>query len=371
MSSFYGGAEAPSLGKVPTKRDESLCLSLLPLFNFSEPSKVTYADWQRGTRSMGLSLLADDPSVWSDLAGLYGDGATAQSSEAASVYLEQVAFLVPLEGHLTALLRAVVFAIDHVKDFAATQTRRNVRASDSRINSMILRKRREICLPMLTAWHSFIVQQRASNAKVLKVASRAAKRGLTRALNHWRAQRDERARLRVFMRRLRNRGQLKALLTWMDAAAERKRLRGFGTRLQNRDLVKAFGSWMQVASEGVRLQAFGKRLVGRHLIKGFNTWSAVADERIDMRTCTRAHAHTCTHAHVRTCTHAHACARAPRTHVLACARTQACAHVYSAHMRTCAHAHMRTCAHAHMHACIVYTCIVHTWMHTHTCIHPG
>ena len=37
----------------------------------------------------------------------------------ASVMLEQVAYLIPLEPHLTQLLRAVIFAVDHVKTLCA------------------------------------------------------------------------------------------------------------------------------------------------------------------------------------------------------------------------------------------------------------
>ena len=40
-------------------------------------------------------------------------------TEMASVMLEQVAYLIPLEPHLTQLLRAVIFAVDHVKTLCA------------------------------------------------------------------------------------------------------------------------------------------------------------------------------------------------------------------------------------------------------------
>ena len=78
LDSALGIASASPSFAQPSKRDSNLCLSLLPLFNFgADPSKVTHADWQRGTRAMGLSQLADDPTVWADLTQMYGDGSAA------------------------------------------------------------------------------------------------------------------------------------------------------------------------------------------------------------------------------------------------------------------------------------------------------
>ena len=68
LDSALGVASASTSFAQPSKRDSNLCLSLLPLFNFgADPSKVTHADWQRGTRAMGLFQLADDPTVWAYL----------------------------------------------------------------------------------------------------------------------------------------------------------------------------------------------------------------------------------------------------------------------------------------------------------------
>lgn len=113
-----------------TSKNSSLCLSLLPLFNFSGSASVNYDEWQRGARSLGLAHLADDRSVWTEMTELYGDGASHSDNRQASVDLERVAYLVPLEPHVQSLMRAIVFAIDHVKDFAATQIRKQSKQTE-------------------------------------------------------------------------------------------------------------------------------------------------------------------------------------------------------------------------------------------------
>ena len=124
-----------------TSKSSSLCLSLLPLFNFGGSSVVTYDEWQRGARSLGLAHLADDQSVWTEMTELYGDGASHADNRHASVDLERVAYLVPLEPHVQSLMRAIVFAIDHVKDFAATQIRKQTKQTEMKTSGACARAR--------------------------------------------------------------------------------------------------------------------------------------------------------------------------------------------------------------------------------------
>lgn len=83
-----------------TAKQSSLCLSLLPLFNFSGTSRVTHSEWVRGTSSLGLAHLSSDASAWSEMAILYGDGASVSDHTLATVDLQRVSFLVPLEPHV-------------------------------------------------------------------------------------------------------------------------------------------------------------------------------------------------------------------------------------------------------------------------------
>lgn len=61
-------------------------------------------------------------------------------------------------------MRAFVFAIDHVKSFAATQLRKQSKQTEMKASGLILRKRREILLPPLSAWAAHTQQEKVSTA---------------------------------------------------------------------------------------------------------------------------------------------------------------------------------------------------------------
>ena len=137
-----GGASSTNT-KTPSessRNDSSFILSILPLLNFGDPTRVTHADWQRGTRSLGMHHLADDLVVWDQFTKLYGDGREHADATAASVSIELITSLIPVETSMLHLLRALVFAIDHVKDFAAKQTRKAEVTKDWKTSRMVLNK---------------------------------------------------------------------------------------------------------------------------------------------------------------------------------------------------------------------------------------
>lgn len=285
QASWGGEKNSPLPVKQPSKRDNSFILSLLPLFNFSsaDRGRVSHADFQRGTRSMGLQQLADDITLWDELTRMYGDGGSHNEVSKACVVLENLSFLVPLEPHLVQLMRAVVFAIDHVKTFAAKQMRRNEREVDSRTSRLVVRKRNEIMLPPFAAWREYMRTERLMRTSSKRVWSRFARREQREAYDMWTQQTRQQHRFRTFARRLLQRGQARAINTWIELVRKRQRLRSFGRRMLQRSLVCAINQWVGMAVQRRWLQQCGRRIMHRHLSRAWQRWQTLLmpdEERI-------------------------------------------------------------------------------------------
>lgn len=255
-----------------TAKQSSLCLSLLPLFNFSGTSRVTYAEWQRGTQSLGLSHLSKDASAWTEMTLLYGDGASISDQTLATVDLEQVSFLVPLEPHVQSLMRAFVFAIDHVKTFAATQLRKQVKQTEMKASGLILRKRREILQPPLAAWSAFTRKERTNRRRGRKLLARVFMREVSFAFYSWAADARGMRRAGKFMRRLMQRDIVKAMGSWREYIHSQRRARKALRRILHANLGRALNAWLAQGDTYRRLRKFGRRLQSREFLRGWNAW---------------------------------------------------------------------------------------------------
>lgn len=224
----------PDVPSTPTLRDSNLLLSLLPLFNFDGQPRVSFAEWQRGVDSLGMDHLAHDERVWTQLTGIYGDGgATGLPLRDASVDLSAVMPLVPLDPHTLILFRALVSAIDHVKSFARAQTIRNddfmrqnevamrkvAMQEEVRYGKLVLKHRREICLPPLEAWRDLTRQSRKIRKRAVQFVTYLFDAKARRAFNQW-----------------------------ADLHAAMRRVQHYMQRWRRVDISLAFGAWEEVMS---------------------------------------------------------------------------------------------------------------------------
>ena len=172
---FGPATDASASGKGSTPE---LCLSLLPLFNFSTPNRVTNADWQRGTQALCLHDMAKDDTTWTNLLRFYGD------ATGTAVDLARVQYLVPLEPHIAAILRAIVTAVDLSKAKHEVDDRKQAAEVEVRTNRFVLNQRRKVIQPPFAAWSGFVRFQCAVRQKGEKYGKRIMHHQIARAFEH-------------------------------------------------------------------------------------------------------------------------------------------------------------------------------------------
>ena len=97
------------------KHNHQLCLSLLPLFSFSDANHVLHQDWLRGCKALRLHEMADDKELWQQLLDTYGNASHS------AIELAKISFLVPMEPHISLLFRAMVDGLSRIVDVATGQ----------------------------------------------------------------------------------------------------------------------------------------------------------------------------------------------------------------------------------------------------------
>ena len=269
------------------RHDTQLCLSLLPLFNFSEPSKVNYDDWVRGTRALRLHEMAGDPELWEQLVMLYGDASRR------SIDLAKVTFLVPMEPHISLLFRAMVDGLSRVTDVATGQQNKEAARRDVMASRAIMKARRAILEPPLEAWRQYVKSEAAIRKRMKKFGKRLFNREARRAFNQWLGLRFgsggdrqvDYGKLRGYINRLRSRGLVRAFGTWSAQAERRSALRAIINRMKRVPVVKAVNRWRTMTKAALEQQEFLRGCLntfspdGREKRKVLNSWIQLAFER--------------------------------------------------------------------------------------------
>ena len=96
--------------------DMSVCMSLLTLFDFEKPGRVTKEDWVTGMRVLQLHALAENDAVWKKIVDVHGNKGTG------TVELYRIKDLVPIDPRISVLLHAVVHALVGMREFVRKST---------------------------------------------------------------------------------------------------------------------------------------------------------------------------------------------------------------------------------------------------------
>ena len=279
------------------KHNHQLCLSLLPLFSFSDANHVLHQDWLRGCKALRLYEMADDKELWQQLLDTYGNASHS------AIELAKISFLVPMEPHISLLFRAMVDGLSRIVDVATGQQNKEAKRRDIMANRTILRVRRTILEPPLKAWQAFVISERSMRKRIAKFSRRILNRDCSRAFNQWLAARFggdrhvDYGQLRGFINRLKNQGLVKSIGTWRAQAERRRGLRAVIVRMKLVHVVKAMNRWQAVARSTAERREYLRGCLaamspeGRAKRKAFNEWMPLALARRRLRSSALSLAH--------------------------------------------------------------------------------